>query len=421
MTRAGSRPASIALACAAAVVVAALVQDELSASAAWAALLCVVVLALPPAAALGVILVAAHLPALLVGDAFGSVSPVDTMLLALVLRAALARPTLPPGWRRDPAVYGAALFLAAGLVGTAISPHGSAVTAYLRVAGYIGAAAVAYAALDEPGRRSVLAALVGVALGDSIAALAGITDTVGTGLPLGRYLGTLGDPGQFGIPVAVALAAVALAPWLFRHRVVRIAAGAVLVVALFGSNTRAAWGGALVAAITVLAVALARRGVRSGARFAAGAVLGVAAVTAAAAVTIWADRFGFGTGSARVRIDSLSLAWDYFVGRPLHPTGLGNLPGQFPAYNTWLAMALALGVAAAAGLAVFVGAALRRATRLATPEWLAVSVVFLAATMTENMVFAGSSMTLSWFVVCGVVAGQPVTASRKSGATRVTA
>lgn len=388
-------------------------------------------LLLPPGWSVPLLLVGAHSANLLTAHAIGALSPVDAMVLAVLVRVVLTRFKACLALLRMPPVIGAACFIVSGALATVSSPEHAAITAFLRVSAYLALGVSLIAALNTDERRRILIAIVGVAIGDAVGALAGVTGQATGTVVGGRYLGTLGDPAQFGIPVAVALLVVAWFPWhaltgarrgLLSRQValvvgqvgvarvtfqgaVRVGLVGLLMVALIGSRTRAAYVAAFSGGAGLLALLAARWGVSPRIRFSMGVLTGAAIVGIAGAFALGAKELGFDPVSARVRIESLRAAGEYLVAHPLRPTGLGNLPGPFPAYNTWLALTVALTPVAALGLAVFIGGGLVRAFRLPGPEWFAAMLAFLAPTMTENLVFAGSSMTLSWFILTGLVLG----------------
>jgi hypothetical protein len=178
-----------------------------------------------------------------------------------------------------------------------------------------------------------------------------------------------------------------------------------LALGLEGSRTRAAIVGAAVGGAAIAAHVLANHGASNRIRFLLGVALGASLVLVASAFTLGAANLGFDPVSARIRIESLDTAWQYISHHPLRPTGLGNVPGPFPVYDTWVALSIALTPLAAIALAVFACSGVIRAWRWPSPEWVAVTSVFLAATITENIVFAASSATLTWFVITGLAIG----------------
>jgi len=362
----------------------------------WALVAGLAAAAAPPAWTLGAICVlGAGLP--LLGDAAaGPLSVVDVVMLAVLGRAALRVARVRP--RLTPVAAGAAAAVAAGAIATQAAPGD---TAFLRVSTYLAVAVVAGLALERREMALVLRAFVGAAVGQALLALAGLTDTIPTGLPIGRYLGTYGDPGQFGLHVAAAAVLVAAAPRTVPVGPARWPLAAILGVALLGSNTRGAWMAALVAAIAILALAAEHRLPRPGHRLALGFALGVSLVVLAAAVTIAAPLLGLNSISTRIRIDSITETWDFFVRNPLAPQGLGNPPAQLPAYNTWLAVAVALSPFAAAGLLVFALGGMAAAGG-GEPGQLGALVVFGSASMTENLVYGASAVTVSWFLLTGL-------------------
>jgi hypothetical protein len=398
-----TRPERIGGVCAVAAVALALFGDQVPNGAAVAVLAALAGLVLRPTVSLPLLIVAAHLPALIVNPSVSRLAVVDLLVLAIVARFVVVDLRRVSGLVRDPLVVLAAGFLLVGAVATLSATEASAVTAYARVAAYVAVAVVTGLAVARDDRPVVLAAFVGVALGDTLAAVAGVTDTIPTGLPVGRYLGTLGDPGQFGIPVAAAFLMVVAAPVVIANRWLRWGVALVLLFGLFGSGTRSAWGAALVGGIGVLAVELERRGWSPRRRFLLGGLLGVVVVVAGVLFTIGAELVGLQPASASIRGESILLSTEYLVDHPFSPTGLGNLPGEFPAFNTWLAMAIALSPLAALLFAALVGIGLARAVRDPDRSVYGPSLAYVGATFTENTMFAGSSLTLTWFLLLGLL------------------
>lgn len=417
-------PVTLASCCAAMLLLGA-VGDSVPSGPLVAGTLSVSALALSLGSSVVALFVVAHVPKLLASHSVGSLSAVDAMALAMILRTAL-RPRAVLSWFRVPSEAGRALpaigisaaaaFIAVGAVATAISNENAAVTAFLRVAVYMAVSAALIPNLTQEQRTRALVAFVGVALGDALGAITGITQHGSIGA---RYTGSLGDPAQFGIPIAAALLVVISAPWLISPRttsspptrfargpwILRLFLIVPLAVGLEGSRTRAAIVGAVVGGAGILAHALATQGASVRTRFLLGLALGGSFVLVASAFTFGAMNLGFDPVSARIRIESLHTAWQYVSHHPLRPTGLGNLPGPFPVYDTWVAISIALTPLAAAALAVFVGSGIAAAWRWPSPEWVAVTFVFVASTITENIVFAASSATLTWFLVTGLAIG----------------
>jgi hypothetical protein len=410
--------------CFAAMLLLGAVGDSVPSGPVVAGILSILALALPLGSSVVALFVVAHVPKLLGSHSVGALSAVDAMALAMILRAVL-RPRAILSWLRDLADAGrslpaigisaAAAFIAVGAVATAISHENAAVTAFLRIAVYMAVSAALIPTLTREERSRALVAFVGVALADAVGAITGITQHGSIG---GRYAGSLGDPAQFGIPIAAALLVVICAPWLVSRPaisvptrfasgpwIVRLCLIVPLAIGLEGSRTRAAIVGAVVGGAGILAHALATRGAAARTRFLLGLALGGSFVLVASAFTLGAKNLGFDPVSARIRIESLHTAWQYMSHHPLRPTGLGNLPGPFPVYDTWVAISIALTPFAAAGLAVFVGSGIVSAWRWPSPEWVAVTFVFVASTITENIVFAASSATLTWFLVTGLAIG----------------
>jgi hypothetical protein len=365
-----------------------------------------------PVISLSLVVIAAHVPALLTGHALGPLSAVDLLLLAILAR------TAPELLRRRPVrdqrtgLVLIGLALVCGGLATATAPEDSAVTAYLRLATYVAAGTIAVLHRTAPEHDRILATLVGVVAGDSLAAIAHVSPTIDTGLPIGRYIGTLGDPSQFGIAVAIALLLIIGRTRLVPSKRLSWGLTAVLAIALVGSGTRSAWAGFAVGFVVWCAFVLVRRGLAWRWRFLSGLVFGGALVAGLAAVTVAAPALGLQAGSISVRSESLSGAFDFLAAHPLQPIGLGNDASVFPTYNTWLALALALGVPTMLLFAGYVGWALRRAVRLQATALTLALIAVIVTTTAENQLFAGSSLTLTWMLLLGIAAaivdGPPV-------------
>jgi hypothetical protein len=284
-----------------------------------AIVLAVACAAAPPVIAAAVVLVSANDPHLFHGGALGRVTPVDVAIAVTVLRAALsANRSRPTGLE-----WCALGFLIAAGAATALAHSGSSPTAYARVASYLILGLVVGRAL-RPSDRLLLARLfVGMEIGQAAAAMAGLTATLSTRFPIGRYLGTLGDPGQFGIPAAFAAVLVGVSPQIIRRRSARYAVAALLCVAVAGSVTRSAWS---VLGMGYLIAALAYAGRRRGRVF-RGALgiggLGIAGA-ATAVVIIGAGSLALTEKSSAIRQRSIEAAWTYLLRHPLRPTGLGT-------------------------------------------------------------------------------------------------
>jgi hypothetical protein len=266
-----------------------------------------------------IVVVGANDPHLFRDPAIGSLTAIDIAIAATFIRA-----TLVANRRRPTLLEWSALgFLLAAAVAT-LSVHGnSPTTAYARVASYLIFGLAVGRALGPGGRTQLARAFVGGAIGQAVAALTSLTGTTYTRFPIGRYLGTLGDPAQFGIPIAFAAVLVALSPQIIRSRYARFGAASILCFAVVGSVTRSAWAvlgtGFLLAALTRVG-----RG-RTPATRVAVAVVGVAAVSVGTALVILgASSLGLAQQSAALRGRSIGAAWSYLMRHPLRPIGLGN-------------------------------------------------------------------------------------------------
>jgi Carbohydrate binding domain/O-Antigen ligase len=272
-----------------------------------------------PTIGAAIVLVAANDPHLFREGALGSLTAVDAAIVSTLLRAALrAERRLP-----SPFEWFAIGFLVAGAVGTTIGYGGSAPTAFARVASYLVLGLAVGRAVGAGGRRALSQAFVGAASGQAIAAMATLTPAIATRFPFGRFVGTLRDPAQFGIPIAVAALLLAFSPRILPLRGPRYALTLILAAGVVGSVTRSAWA---VLATGFLAAALIRIGRRRSA--ATRVLLGLAGVllaaVAAVSVTFGASALGLSRDSASVRTRSVDAAWTYLIAHPLHPVGLGT-------------------------------------------------------------------------------------------------
>jgi Carbohydrate binding domain len=272
-----------------------------------------------PFIASAVVIVGANDPHLFRDSAIESVTPIDVAIVATLVRTAISadrrRPTL-----LELCAFG---FLLAAGVATVVAHGSSAVTAYGRVASYLLIGLAVGRALT-PGERPQLGrAFVGAQIGQAAAAIAGLTPSAPTAFPLGRYLGTLGDPAQFGIPVAFAGVLAATTSQMIRFRYVRYAVAGLLCVGVAGSVTRSAWAvlgtGFL---LTVVTRAAQRRSMAVRLALAASGV--VLASLATAAVVIEAGPLGLTKESADIRGISLDAAWTHLLAHPFRPEGLGS-------------------------------------------------------------------------------------------------
>ncbi|MDO9356959.1 MAG: hypothetical protein Q7T55_24900 [Solirubrobacteraceae bacterium] len=401
------RPSSTAVLLSLALLVAAgTVLDDHAPSAKLTALAGILVaLALPTTAGLLAALVAAHFTVLIEPQAIGPLSTVDLMLGATLFRS-LFTTTLPFPHRlpRIPLVgfVALAVFLVVGGVATLLSGDSTSLTSFGRITLYLAVAAIPVAGLDARSRHLVFAGVAGIALGDAVGALAQQSPTITTNFPIGRYLGALGDPAQFGVPIAVAILMVVGCPTILPNRFVRAAVVVVLLAGLAGSATRSAAGALAVGSLVILADQLRVRGISSRLRFGTGFLAGVGLVLALAVASIGASAVGLDRGSASVRVESLATGWDYLTAFPFGPTGLGAIPGEFPAYNTWLALAIGLSIPASVAFAVFVGSAVVGLGRRDRLGLTAAITAVIACSFTENVVFAGSSLTITWTVLLGL-------------------
>lgn len=274
-----------------------------------------------PALGVAVILVAASDPSLFRGHAFGPLTVVDLLTGAVIVRAALMADRRRPN-RLEWLAVG---FLVAGGVATAVSHSGSAPTAFARVGSYLALGLIVGRALGFGDRPLLMRAFVGSEAGQAFAALTSITSTTATDFPFGRYLGTLGDPAQFGIPIAFAAVLLAASRNIVRDTVLRAALLILFAAAVAGSATRSAWAVAAVGGL----LTLARRGGSGRAielRIALAAALLAALSVGTVLVVVGAGAIGLNPSSAELRRRSVETAWTYLTAHPFHPTGLGNNP-----------------------------------------------------------------------------------------------
>ena len=273
-----------------------------------------------------VVLIAATDPMLFRDGLINSATAVDLMILAVVTRSALAANLRYPNWAEGCALC----FLIVGGSATAFANTGSAWTGFLRVSSYLIFGLIVGRALRMRDRPTLGRAFIGVQVGQALAALAAITEATTTEFPFGRYLGTLGDPAQFGIPIAFAAVLVMASPNLIRSTPSRAAFVAVLLTAVVGSATRSAWAVAGVGIILVGARFLGHgRSVR--ARIGLALVVLTTVVLGTLVVVIGAGALGLNRESAELRRRSIEVAWKYLVAHPVDPLGLGNHP---PAVGT---------------------------------------------------------------------------------------
>jgi hypothetical protein len=401
----------------------------------------------------GVIVVAASDPSLFRDHAFGALTCVDLLIATVVARAALRADRRHPTWLESSALG----FLASGAIATAVAHSGSAPTAFARVSSYLLLGLVVGRAMKRGDRLALSRAFIGSQVGQALAAFASITGTTTTSFAFGRYLGTLGDPAQFGIPIAFAAVLVAVSANIVRDAVLRAALLVLLLCAAAGSATRSAWSVVGVGGLVALAHRLASgRGIRVRVALAIGSLAALIAGTAI--VVNGSGAIGLNPHSAELRRHSIDTAWTYLVRHPLHPLGLGNNPrpedgtdtlrssnlisnsgfgraalsrktkewsgartasphvgGQerviTPIYNTWLAVAISLGIVAAALLAVVSVGAPYHAHRLGNDAVAIALVAILVPSLTENFVYASNFVTLIWLAALGLT----VTARSSNG------
>jgi hypothetical protein len=274
-----------------------------------------------PVLGAALVLVAASDPSLFRGHALGPLTSVDLMITAVVCHAALTADRRRPRWLE----WSALGFLAAGAAATVVAPSGSAPTAYARVASYLILGLVVGRALRLGDRPLLTQVFIGSQVGQALAAFTSITSKTETDFPLGRYLGTLGDPAQFGIPIAFAAVLLAGSRGAVRDTVARATLLILLVGAVAGSATRSAWSVLGIGGLLVLALRVGK-----GRSFAIRLALASGVLVALAAGTIFvvvgAGSIGLNPRSADLRRSSIETAWTYLTRHPMHPAGLGNNP-----------------------------------------------------------------------------------------------
>jgi hypothetical protein len=277
----------------------------------------------PPMIGASVVFIAANDPHLLRESAIGPFAPVDIAIIATFARATFAGSRTRPRGLEWVAIG----FLVAGAIATVVAPAGSASTAFLRIASYVTVGLAVGRALRGVDRVRLARAFVSAEAGQATAALIRLTPAIPTDFPIGRYVGTLHDPAQFGIPVAFAGILAATSTRIVPPRFVRRLLVAVIGVAVLGSATRSAWavfGGGLL-------ISLLDRAKRGRGRLKATAVMGtalIAAVFAAILVTLYANSLGLNSESSSIRRYSIEAGWTYLRRHPFHPLGLGNPPHQ---------------------------------------------------------------------------------------------
>jgi hypothetical protein len=370
-----------------------------------------------------VVLVAASDPSLFRGHALGRLAVVDLLIAAVVVRAALTADRSRPSWLE----WSALGFVAAGGIATTVAHAGSALTAFGRVSSYVILGLVVGRALGVRERLLLARALVGAQAGQSLAALTSITGTTTTAFPLGRYLGTLGDPAQFGIPIAFAAVLLAVSPSIVRNTLLRTALLILFVAAIAGSATRSAWA---VAAVGALLALVQRIGSGRSAQFRVALGIGLLAALCGGTilVVVGASALGLNPKSAELRRSSIKTASTYLVHHPLRPLGLGNNPHRQSnkrasdggerrkvedsvTYNTWLAVAISLGVLAAGLLAALAVGAPYHAYRLEHDALAIALVAMLVPSLTEDFVYATSMVTLVWLAILGLTVSTRVSAN----------
>jgi hypothetical protein len=282
-----------------------------------------------PVVGAAVLLVAASDPLLFRADALGPLTAVDVVLATVVARSVIAGGLDPPGWLE----WCALGFIAAGVVATAVAHEASSPTAFARVASYVFLGLAVGRALAVRDRLMLARAFVGAQVGQALAALTSVTGTIGTGFPFGRYLGTLGDPAQFGIPIAFAAVLLAFSPHIVRDRFARTILLVILLAAVAGSVTRSAWSVAGVGILLALVMRFSTgHSLRTRVTFAFGAATTLLAGTVL--VVVGASLLGLNRQSADLRRRSIETGWTYLIQHPLHPLGLGNHPKHISANET---------------------------------------------------------------------------------------
>jgi Carbohydrate binding domain len=274
-----------------------------------------------PVVGVAVVLVAATDPSLFRSPAIGPLTAVDLLIATVVARSILSAELRRPTWRE----WCAFTFLGAGAVATAAAGAGSAGTAFVRVASYMILGLAVGRTLRMGERLLLTRVFVGAQVGQALIAILSITASAPTAFPFGRYLGTLGDPAQFGIPIAFAAVLVAVSPYIIRDTRVRIAVLVLLVVAVAGSVTRSAWA---VAGVGGLLALLERIGRDRSLRMRAALSLGALSIAVAGTViaVAGAGAIGLNPESAEIRHRSIETGWSYLTDHPLRPRGLGNHP-----------------------------------------------------------------------------------------------
>jgi hypothetical protein len=274
-----------------------------------------------PVVGAAVIVVAASDPSLFREPAFGRLTIVDLLIATVVVRAAFAS-----NLRRPTGLGWCALgFLLAGAVATAVAHEGSAPSAFGRVATYVVLGLALGSALGARDRLLLTRIFVGAQAGQALAALTSITSTIATDFPFGRYVGTLSDPAQFGIPIAFAAVLVARSPHIVRDMRIRGALLALFIVAVAGSATRSAWAVMGVGALLVLVERVGSgRGVRIRVTLALCTVAAVSAGTFL--IVLGSGLLGLKRESTEIRRRSIETAWTYMLRHPVQPLGLGNHP-----------------------------------------------------------------------------------------------
>jgi hypothetical protein len=368
-------------------------------------------LLLPPAVLLTAAVVTVHGlgTAALAAPVAGPLLASDVLLLVYLVRAlALPRPVnTAPHRLIGPCLV---LFLAWSVLATALA--GASVTPLLRIAVY----GAVFLALSRHGtdRRVVYGVMLGYAMVNLVGGmLQGQTRLVGL---------DVGDPAQTG-----ALLLAALCPLLTRE--LRFTGSRVVAAALLGgiflTQTRGVW----FAAIVVLAVwALPRVSLaRLVAVFLALGVLGLRTVD-------WVtDHFGLNGTSIDFRVHSIGNGIRDGLANPLFGSGWGNVssmshlrahiadaPEEVRPYNLFVSVFAFVGVPGLLLLTLALGGLLHALiARKDAP--LLFTVAVLAMSLTEMTLYAGSMLTLLFFVYAGMGLGPaearrsgPVTARRRS-------